>query len=352
MKLDDRKQMQVLDTLDMLGCIDRLPGQLEEAWQAGQQFPLPDTLRSVRRIVIAGMGGSAIGGSLLASYAASFCEVPIVVWRDYGLPAWVQGPDTLVIASSYSGNTEETLSAYQTARERRCSLLTMTTGGKLAGLAAEDGVPLWKFTYRGQPRSAVGYTFALPLAVLARLHLVPDPSADVANAAAALRAQQKLIGADVPLAGNAAKRMASGWFERNVIIFGADILTPIARRWKGQISEIAKAWAQFEELPELDHNTVAGTLQPKEIISRSVVVFLRSQYDHPRNRLRTEITQDLFRQQGWTTEIVDAAGDAPLAQMYSCLHFGDYASFYLALAYDTDPSPVAVIEDLKKRLVR
>jgi glucose/mannose-6-phosphate isomerase len=350
MKLDDRKQMQSLDTQGMLGCIDRLPDQLEEAWQAGQGFPLPETLRSARQVVIAGMGGSAIGGALLSAYAASFCEVPILVWRDYGLPAWMKGPDTLVIASSYSGNTEETLSAYQAARERKCSLLAMTTGGKLAAKAGEDGVPLWKFTYSGQPRSAVGYTFALPLAMMARLKLIPDPAKDVAGAAAAMRAQQKLIGADTPLAGNPAKRMASLWFGRNVIVFGADILTPIARRWKGQISEIAKAWAQFEELPELDHNTVAGTIQPKEIVNRSVVVFLRSRFDHPRNSLRTNITQDLFRQQGWTTEIVEAAGDAPLAQMYSCLHFGDYSSYYLAMAYDTDPSPVAVIEDLKKRL--
>jgi glucose/mannose-6-phosphate isomerase len=305
----------------------------------------------VRQVVIAGMGGSAIGGALLASYAATFCKHPIIVWRDYGLPAWAQGPETLVITSSYSGNTEETLSAYQTARERSCSLLAMTTGGKLAGKATEDGVPLWKFTYRGQPRSAVGYTFALPLAVMARLNLLPDPAANVADAAAALRTQQPSIGADAPLASNTAKRLASGWFERNVIIFAADILAPVARRWKGQISEIAKAWAQFEELPELDHNTVAGTLQPKEIIHRSSVVFLRSKFDHPRSRLRADITQDLFRQQGWTTEIIDAAGETPLAQMYACLHLGDYASFYLAMAYDTDPSPVAVIEDLKNRLV-
>jgi glucose/mannose-6-phosphate isomerase len=298
------------------------------------------------------MGGSAIGGSMLAAYAAPHSEAPIVVWRDYSLPAWAKGPETLVIASSYSGNTEETLSAYQSALENKCSVLAMTTGGKLAANAEKDGVPLWKFTYRGQPRSAVGYTFALPCAVVSRLGLLPDPSADIASAAAAMRTQLKTIGADSPTAKNASKQLAGKWVGKSVIIFGADYLAPVARRWKGQVSEIAKAWAQFEELPELDHNTVAGTVQPKEVIEQSVVVLLRSKFSHPRNDRRIDITRELFARQGWQMEETVAVGDGPLAQMYTCLHLGDYAAFYLAMLYSTDPSPVAVIEDLKKMLVK
>ena len=352
MNLDDLQAIKKIDTQDMLGSIDNLPDQLEEAWKAGQSFPLTNSLRQTKRIVIAGMGGSAIGGSLLTAYASPLCEAPIVVWRDYSLPAWAKGPETLVIASSYSGNTEETLSAYQSARENKCSLLAMTTGGKLAAAAEKDGVPVWKFTYTGQPRSAVGYTFALPCAVAARLGLLPDPAKDVAAAAAAMRLQQKTIGADVPGAGNAAKQLAARELGKSVIVFGADYLAPVARRWKGQVSEIAKAWAQFEELPELDHNTVAGTVQPKEVIDRAVVVLLRSKFSHPRNDRRIEITRELFARQGWQMEEVAGSGDGPLSQMYTCLHFGDYTAFYLAILYNTDPSPVAVIEDLKKMLVK
>jgi glucose/mannose-6-phosphate isomerase len=352
MNLDDPKQMQALDPQDMLGCIRNLPDQLEEAWKAGQTFPLPDTRSAIRQIVIAGMGGSAIGGSMLSAYAAPLSDAPLTVWRDYSLPAWAKGPETLVVASSYSGNTEETLSAYSSALENRCSVLAMTTGGKLSTLAEKDGVPLWKFTFRGQPRGAVGYTFALPCALAARLGRIPDPSQDIAAAAATMRARRDEIDAGVPAAKNAAKTMATQWIGKSVIIFGADYLAPIARRWKGQVSEISKAWSQFEELPELDHNTVAGTLQPKEVIERSIVVLLRSKFNHPRNNLRVDITRDLFRRQGWQTVEYQAAGDGPLSQMYSCLHFGDYASFYLAMAYSTDPSPVPVIEDLKKYLVK
>jgi glucose/mannose-6-phosphate isomerase len=165
-----------------------------------------------------------------------------------------------------------------------------------------------------------------------------------------MRAQQKSIGADVPETKNAAKQLARKCGGKSVIIFGSDYLVPIARRWKGQISEIAKAWAQFEELPELDHNTVAGTVQPKEVIDRSVVVFLRSSFDHPRNSLRARITRELLAGNGWTTEEVIASGETPLAQIYSCLHFGDYTSLYTAYTYQTDPTPVAVIENLKKQL--
>jgi glucose/mannose-6-phosphate isomerase len=352
MILDDLQAMKKLDPQDMLGCIDRLPDQLEEAWKAGQSFTLPDSLRRAERIVIAGMGGSAIGGSILAAYASPLAGAPIVVWRGYSLPAWARGPETLVIASSYSGNTEETLSAYQSALENKCSILAMATGGKLAADAEKDGVPLWKFSYRGQPRSAVGYTFALPCAAGARLNLIPDPAADVAAAAEAMRARRKILRAEAPSAANPAKRLAMKEAGKSVIVFGADCMAPIARRWKGQVSEIAKAWAQFEELPELDHNTVAGTVQPKEVIDRSIVILLRSKFNHPRNGRRIDITRELFTRQGWQTEEVAASGDGPLPQMYTNLHFGDYTAFYLAMLYSTDPSPVAVIEDLKKMLVK
>jgi glucose/mannose-6-phosphate isomerase len=352
MILDDLQAMKAIDKQDMLGAIDRLPDQLEEAWKAGQSFPLPDSLHGVRHIVITGMGGSAIGGSLLEAYASPLAAAPISVWRGYSLPVWARGPETLVIASSKSGNTEETLSAYQSALENKCSLLAMTTGGKLAADAERDGVPVWQFSYRGQPRSAVGYTFVLPCAVMARLGLLPDPAADIAAAAAALREQHKQIGAGVPSAENPAKQLAQKAAGKSVIVFGADCLAPVARRWKGQVSEIAKAWGQFEELPELDHNTVAGTVQPREVIERSLVVFLSSKHNHPRNVRRIGITRSLFERQGWHAEEVAAAGGDALAQMYACLHFGDYTAFYLAMLYNTDPSPVAVIEDLKKMLVK
>jgi glucose/mannose-6-phosphate isomerase len=273
------------------------------------------------------------------------------VWRDYGLPAWAQGPETLVLASSYSGNTEETLSAFDAALERKTSLMVMTTGGKIAEKAQAANVPLWKFVYKAQPRTAIGYTFTLPLAAVSKLGLISDPIKDVTDAAAAMRAQAKSIQAGAATSANAAKKLAERCHGKLVVVFGADSMAPVARRWKGQVSEIAKAWAQFEELPELDHNSIAGTKFPKEIIDRTVVVFLQSSFDHPRNALRVKITRDIMNQQGFHTELVQGAGASSLAQMYTALHFGDYMAYYLSMLYEIDPSPVEVIEGLKKRLI-
>ena len=184
MNLDDLKRFKELDTLDMLGEIDGLPDQLQTAWQLGQTLPLPE-VGNLTSIVISGMGGSAIGADLVAAAVASTCPVPVTVHRDYGLPAFARGKGTLVIASSHSGNTEETLDSFEAARKQDCSMVAIATGGELARLAAEGGVPVWTFEHAGQPRAAVGFSFGLLLALFARLKLIPDPARELMGAVAA-----------------------------------------------------------------------------------------------------------------------------------------------------------------------
>lgn len=349
MNLDDVKHFQELDSKGMLAEIDGLPGQLETAWELGQHGDLP-AMASIRQIVVAGMGGSAIGGDLLAAYVSPTCRVPISVWRGYGLPAHAQGADTLVIASSHSGNTEEILSGYDQAKQARIPLLAMTTGGELARRARADGIPVWTYDHPGQPRAAVGFSFGLLLAAAARLGVVDDLAAAVAGAAAAMRAQASSLTADIPAARNPAKRMAGQLMERWPIIIGAEILAPVARRWRTQIAEVAKALAQFEELPEMDHNMLAGVENPEPRFAQTMVIFLRCPSLHPRVLKRIDITRELFMVEGFNTDTIDSQGDHPLQHMWTSLHFGDYTSFYLAMAYETDPSPVHSIEGLKARL--
>jgi len=347
--LDDIQSFRQIDPQDMLGAIDGLPGQLQAAWELGQRQPLP-AWEGLEQVLISGMGGSAIGGDLLAAYLAGRCRLPVSVHRDYGLPAWAAGPRTLVIASSHSGNTEETLSSFDEALGRGCRLLAVTTGGELGRLARQANTPLWTFEHRGQPRAAVGYSFGLLLAALARLGLLTDPSAELNGAISAMRAQQARLSADVPVVSNPAKRYAGQLMGRAVVVFGSGLLAPVARRWKGQISEIAKAWAQFEFLPEADHNTLAGILHPPDVLSTLMVIFLRCPSDHPRNRLRSDLTRKAFMLEGLNTDFYDAGGDTPLAHMWTALHFGDYMAYYLAMAYGVDPTPVAAIEGFKAEL--
>lgn len=349
MNLDDLSRFRELDGADMLGHIDRLPEQLAEAWRLGQCLALPDWT-GIERVVICGMGGSAIGGDLIAALAAPLASAPVLVWRNYGLPGFATGMETLVVASSHSGNTEEVLSAFDEAARRGVRLLAVSRGGALGSRAQAAGIPWWRFEHNGQPRAAVGFSFGLLLALLARLRLIPDPAADLATAVSEMQQQQSTLAAHVPAAGNPAKRLAGQLMDRWVTVLGADHLAPVARRWRTQISEIAKAVGQFEELPEADHNLVAGVQNPESVVTRTKVIFLSGSGCHPRNRLRIETTRQVLMVEGFDTDVIEAQGPGHLAQQWTALHFGDYTAYYLAMAYGVDPTPVEAIDGLKERL--
>ena len=352
MNLDDVEQIKRNDPADMLGHIDRLPDQVEAAWRLGQALEVRPEFAQAELIVVCGMGGSAIGGSLVAALAAPECRVPILVNRDYDLPAYVNGRRCLVIGSSFSGGTEETLAAFEAAAGRGAQLLAITRGGRLAQLARQHDAPIWSFDYESQPRAGVGYGFMLPLALLCRLGFLPDQSAAVREAVAVMREQQAGLRVEVPVVTNRAKQIAGQLMGRSVAVFGSGYLAPVARRWKGQINENAKAWAQYEELPELDHNAVVGTTFPHELLGKYLVLFLQGGLDHTRNAARIAATKHLYMLQGFSTDSVEARGSTPLAQMLSVLHFGDYASYYLAAGYGVDPTPVEPIDYLKAELAK
>jgi len=346
MNLNDFQQFSSIDTLDMIGHINGLPDQLSAAWDLGKKQPLPN-FTGIQNVLIAGMGGSAIGADILSAYIAPLCPVPVVVLRDYNLPGWAKGAHTLVIASSHSGNTEETLSAYEQAINNGCQVLVISTGGKLAAAGKAAGVPVWIFNHTATPRSAVGFSFGLLLAAFVRLGLIPDQEEAVKEAVLAMRDQQKTIRAEVEIGKNPAKRLAGQLVGRFVAVLGSDYLAPIARRWKGQISEIGKAWAQFEQLPEADHNTLAGLVNPEETLSRLAVIFLRAPSDHSQNQLRSRLTSEIMMREGVNTDYYEAKGSVPLSHIWTTLNFGDYVAYYLAMAYEVDPSPVDAIESLK-----
>ena len=349
MNLNDPNSFRKLDLSDMLNQIDQLPQQLSRAWELGIGAPLPNW-DGIQNIIIAGMGGSAIGADLLAAYISGICPVPVIVHRDYDLPAWANGPATLVITSSHSGNTEETLSVYRRARENHCRILAITTGGQLANFAERDGAALWRFNHTGQPRAAIGYSFGLLLAAFSRLGLIPDQQTELNHAVQAMFTQQAILSAEVPDVQNPAKRLAGQIVDRWVAVLGSGLLVPVARRWKGQISEIAKAWGQFESLPEANHNTLAGILNPASIYPQMMVLFLKAPANHPRNQLRSDLTRQIFMLEGIGTDTIEASGDTPLEQLWTTVHLGDYVAYYLAMIYGVDPTPVEAIQGFKRDL--
>jgi len=350
MDLNNTTEFNKIDNQNMLAQINSLPEQLQTAWHQGLDFEFPQWT-GIRQVILAGMGGSAIGGDLLAAYISSKSEVPLHVHRDYQLPRWGRNQGTLVIVSSHSGNTEESLSAYQTAVQAKCKVLAITTGGELADLAQKDGIPLLLFEHNGQPRAAIGFSFGLLLASFSKLGFISNPEEELFSAVGTMVAQQESIAAAVPVAQNPAKRLAGQMLGRWVTIAGAGLMAPVARRWKTQINEIAKTWAGFEFLPEMDHNTLAGTQNPEALLFHTMVVFLNATVNYPRNRLRSEITKRSLMVEGLGTDFFFAKGETALENLWTAVHFGDYVAYYLAMAYDVDPTPVDVIENFKKEMI-
>jgi len=347
--LDDLHALEANDPQGMLQRIAELPTQLRAAWQQIQSFVPPPSFRNVRAVVITGMGGSAIGGSLVAALAEPECRVPIVVNRDYHLPAFVD-KRTLVIASSYSGNTEETLSATDEALRYGAQVVVITTGGRLSELARERKLPLVTFDYEAQPRAAVGYSFVLLLGVLVQSGLLRGKHKELSETVDVLERLQRLIGPEVPMERNPAKQLAQQLIGRVPTVYGAGILAPVAQRWKGQFNENAKTWAAFDQMPELNHNSVVGYQFPGHLPETAFVILLRCSLDHERVQVRYEVTEELLKQAGIKHTTIYAWGESPMAQMWSVLHFGDYVSYYLAALNGVDPTPVERIDFLKSRL--
>jgi glucose/mannose-6-phosphate isomerase len=349
--LDDPTTYERLDAQDMRAIVRHLPRQCSAAWKEAQTFELPDDYRDIDRVVILGMGGSAIAGDLLRALAALESPVPIVGHRAYDLPLLVDS-HTLLIASSYSGNTEETLSAFQIALGGDAKKLVITTGGRLLADARANGIPAFVFHYESTPRAALGYSLMPLLAVAGKLGLIQDKSADVADAIAVMEELLRRIGEDVPHAENPAKQLADRLHGRLPVIYGAGLLTDVARRWKTGLNETSEMWAFFEELPEANHNAIVGFGLPPEIAKAAFVVFLTAPSLHPRTLLRYDYTRRALAEAGVECETVEAMGQSPLAHILSTVFFGDYVGLYLALLNGVDPTATAVIAGLKDRLAQ
>jgi glucose/mannose-6-phosphate isomerase len=349
--LDNWAFFHEIDPDDMLGHIAELSQQCRDAWANVQSLELPYDYRQVNKIVVLGMGGSAIGGDLLRALVEPECAVPIAINRDYTVPAFVNA-EALVVASSYSGNTEETLAAFEVAREKGAALVVITTDGKLAQQARELGVPLLTFSYKSQPRAALGYSLVSLVGIVQKLGFIGDKTTDLEEAVGVMEALQEEIGETVPSDRNLAKQLAKRLYGHLPVVYGAGHLAEVAHRWKTQFNENAKAWSFFEQLPELNHNAVVGYQFSEELAEGIVVVMLVSSLDHPRNKARFRVTQEILAKRGIAYETIEARGESPLAQMLSAIHFGDYVSYYLALLYEVNPTPVEVIDYLKERLAQ
>jgi len=321
--LDNASVYRQFDKSGMLNHLHGFPQQCQKAWENVNRFKLPREHSRISSVVIAGMGGSAIGGDIVRRLALAESKVP---------------------------NTEETLSAFTASLGTGAKKLAITSGGKLKDLAGKEGVPTFVIEYQAPPRAAFPHSFMPLLGIFQKLGLLAEKSADVQESAHVLNKLSADLIETSPLASNPAKQLASRLWGRLAVIYGAEILSEVAQRWKGEFNENSKAWAFFESFPELNHNAAVGYKFPVEVKDKMIVLILRSSLLGARNLLRYEATAKLLTKAGISYQLVEAGGRSALAQMLSLVLLGDYSSFYLAILNEVDPSSTDAINFVKQYL--
>jgi len=345
--LDDIVLRQKVDPNDMLGCIERFKDQCLDAVERARKISLP-SYPVFQNILICGMGGSAIGGDLIRAYSAHHCTIPVGVNRNYTLPAYVN-QNTLVIVSSYSGNTEETLAAYNEARSLGAYIIGVTTGGILAQRCKEDNNPCYTFPSGYQPRAALGYSFLSLLVLFESLGLIPTQKDALDDLHQVLNTCKQNNQFSCPLDKNQSKQLAQKLHNKIPVIYsGQDAFAPVASRWSGQFNENAKVLAHASTLPEMNHNEILGWANPAENLKNFHIIYLLDSGYLPQTRKRFEITRDLLSQ--YPHSIIESCGNTLLGRMFSLIHLADYVSLYLAYLYEENPTPIAAIDLFKEKL--
>jgi glucose/mannose-6-phosphate isomerase len=337
------------DPKGMRNLILNFPQQATEAVAIGNAATIKLKISKIQNIVITGLGGSAIGGDLLRAYLADKCAVPVVVNRHYYFPDYV-GKNTLVIVSSYSGNTEETVAAYKDAVKRKAMVFCITSGGEVEKMAKKHKHPYIKIPGGLPPRAALGYSFFPTLIALSKLGFIKDQKKEIKETLGLL-AELSARYADHNSASNTAVNLAKTLHGKLPLIYsGADKFDTVNTRWRGQITENAKTLAFGHVFPELNHNEIVGWEVLTGLMKQIHVVILRDREDYKRIQLRMEVSKGIIAPLADGITEVYTEGKSLLARTFSLLYLADWLSFYLAMLNGVDPSPVKKIDFLKEEL--
>lgn len=347
MTLDDRGLLERVDGHNARRALTGFPDQCRDALRLRPAPAL--AARRPRLVVVAGMGGSAAGGDLLAACADDRLDVPILVHRGYGLPT-LAGPDALVIASSYSGDTREVLSAVEVAVARGVPVLVMTSGGRLAELAMAEGLPRVTVPAGLVPRMALGYLFFPAVTALASVGLAATSEREMDEALDVIERVAAELSPDTPTAENEAKRLALAIGGRLPVVYGGSVTGPLAYRWKTDFEENAKTFALAGTLPEMNHNEIEAWRAPS---ARGMHVLLLRDHGEPAEiRRRFEVVRELIGPAAGGVSDVWTRGTGRLARRLSLAYVGQWASYYLAVLRGVDPWSVPLLDEVKRRMDR
>lgn len=352
--LNNIDAIRELDPGNMYNCIFDLPEQMAKAQKMANGWNVPkDDFPDVKNVVIVGMGGSAMAGELTRSFLRSELVVPFEICRHYVLPEYVDD-ETLVIAASYSGNTEETLAAVDDALARKSMMAAISTGGLLEEVCQLNEITMLKVPGGIQPRAAIGYLFVPMILFLDKIGLIKDGFDRVTQAIALLKASRERMIEDSPAGANPAKQLAQLIHGKIPIVYAGPTLTDgLASRWKAQLCENSKTLAFANWYSEFNHNELVGWSKTiEEHIENFIVINLRDSEDHPKITARMDIVKALIEEHDVQVIDIHAAGESKLERIFNLIQMGDFVSYYLAILNDVDPTPVEVIENLKSKLAK
>ena len=347
------KTIKQIDKSDMLDLLLDFPQQCAAALDIAEKAKILFEMRDFKTVVFAGLGGSAIGADLVRSYLYFESKIPILVFREYELPSCVDS-QALVFLSSYSGNTEETLSAYREAQNKGASIIATSSGGRLKEFADKDNITFIEIP-KGLPhRCALGYLSIIPLCILSKLGLVKGAKQSVKETVKVLdELRSNNLNPRIGQKDNIAKFIASKLRNKFVVIYSASVHFDVcAMRFRGQLAENSKALASSHVFPEMNHNEIVGWQNPKKLFKNFVVVMLRDKGMHPRIAKRMDITRDIIKKEGVELIEIWSRGEDLLSRIFSLIYIGDFISYYLAILYGIDPAPVDRVTYLKKELAK
>ena len=347
------ENIKKLDKSDMLGLLLDFPEQCKAAKEIGSSAKILFEKRDFNKIIFAGLGGSAIGADLVRSYLYFESKLPITVYREYELPASADS-SSLIFIASYSGNTEETLSAYEIAKQRGASIIAISCGGKLKEWALRDKITFIGIPQGIPPRCALGHMSIIPLCVLGRLGLALEHSSAINQAISVLEDLKKnSLNPKVGQKDNPSKALAAAFFNKIPVIYaGSAHFDVTATRLRCQLNENSKAIASSHLFPEMNHNEIVGWQNPRKLFKGLVVLMLRDKGMHARVSLRMDITREILKKQGVESIEFWSRGEGLLSRILSLIYIGDLASFYLAILYGIDPTPVERVTYLKNELAK
>lgn len=351
--LDSQTEIEKFDTGKILASIRMLPDQIEQAWEEIKNIDIPRKCPMANNVVICGMGGSALGGRIIDSLLEDRVRLPIEINTAYNIPNYVN-KNSLVILTSYSGNTEETLSAAHMAVAKNANIFGITTGGKLARFLKKENLPEYVYDPKanpsGQPRMGLGYSIASTMAILAKCGFVHLTNDDVYELVVVMRKFIKEVDVDVSTHENLAKSLSQKIKNKIPILITSSHLLGVAHAFKNQLNENSKTFSMLFDLPELNHHLLEGLKFPVKSRELLHFLFIKSPIYSDRILKRFELTADVVEKNGYDFSKYNVRSKTKLSQIFEVLILGSFISFYLAVLNGADPSKIPWVDYFKKEL--